>query len=95
MLTEQQQAILETATAPGKRAKIFRVNAAAGTGKTTTLIALAQRLVKLGHSPCYIAFNRCDSKNANTKFTVKSMRSCIYTFPHGTNTQTYRHPLSV
>ena len=41
-LTQEQQAVVKTATVPGIcDPMIVQVNAAAGTGKTTTLVALA------------------------------------------------------
>jgi superfamily I DNA/RNA helicase len=63
-LTEQQRAIVSLAAPPQTSAlrdheggRIFRVTAGAGTGKTTTLLHLADALLKYGNTVCYCAFN--------------------------------------
>ena len=46
---------------------IVRVNAAAGTGKTTTLINLADRLIRLGHTVIYVTFASAAAKDAKAR----------------------------
>lgn len=58
-LSPEQEAILATAEPPASSSKLVRITAAAGTGKTTTLLYLAEKCVQLGHSHLtYITFNK-------------------------------------
>ena len=63
-LTEEQQAILATCppprhTGPPSRGQLTRITAAAGAGKTTTLLALAVRAAEQGHTHLsYVTFTR-------------------------------------
>ena len=67
MLTRQQRAIVNLAKSPGDipagwgdvNGELIRVTAAAGTGKTTTMEAVAERLLELGHPMVmYVTFTR-------------------------------------
>mmetsp|Transcript_30586 Transcript_30586/g.64706 ORF Transcript_30586/g.64706 Transcript_30586/m.64706 type:complete len:1199 (+) Transcript_30586:90-3686(+) len=50
---------------------MLRVNAAAGTGKTTALIHLAARCIDLGHtSLTYVTFSRASAKDAETRMKI-------------------------
>mmetsp|Transcript_27674 Transcript_27674/g.65824 ORF Transcript_27674/g.65824 Transcript_27674/m.65824 type:complete len:1040 (+) Transcript_27674:188-3307(+) len=50
------------------RKHMVRVNAAAGTGKTTTLLHLAARCIDLGHADlCYVTFTRASAKDARDR----------------------------
>jgi superfamily I DNA/RNA helicase len=63
-LTEEQQAILDTCPTPDYRTEsgkgqLTRITAAAGTGKTTTLLALALQGVQQGHTHItYLSFTK-------------------------------------
>jgi superfamily I DNA/RNA helicase len=63
-LTEEQQAILDTCPTPDYRTEsgkgqLTRITAAAGTGKTTTLLALALQGVRQGHKHItYLTFTK-------------------------------------
>jgi superfamily I DNA/RNA helicase len=59
-LSPEQEAILATAEPPtASSSKLVRITAAAGTGKTTTLLHLAEKCAQLGHSHLtYITFNK-------------------------------------
>jgi len=46
---------------------IIRVNAAAGTGKTTTLIKLADHCIRLGHKVVYVTYGRAAAKDAKAR----------------------------
>ena len=78
-LTEQQRAIVNLAKAPDDipfprrpsylNGEIIRVTAAAGTGKTKTLEAVAVRLLELGHEKVtYLTFNREQKVDAEERF---------------------------
>lgn len=55
---------------------IVRVNAAAGTGKTTTLIHLADHCIRLGHKVKYVTFASAAAKDAKS-------RMCAYLNTNG------------
>jgi superfamily I DNA/RNA helicase len=59
-LSPEQEAILATAEPPNaSSSKLVRITAAAGTGKTTTLLHLAEKCAQLGHTHLtYITFNK-------------------------------------
>jgi superfamily I DNA/RNA helicase len=63
-LAEEQQAILDTCPTPDHRTEsgkgqLTRITAAAGTGKTTTLLALALQGARQGHVHItYLAFTK-------------------------------------
>jgi len=69
-LSEQQKIILASAKPPGteKDRYLVRVTAAAGTGKTTTLLALAEQCAKVGHSHiCYVTFSKSATKDGDAR----------------------------
>ena len=81
MLTRQQRAIVNLAKEPrliperttlnGEivNGEIIRVTAAAGTGKTFTMEAVAERLLELGHKKVmYVTFTRAQKKDAEARF---------------------------
>ena len=78
MLTKQQRDIVQLAKAPNKipfstlRQKfgeIIIVTAAAGTGKTTTMMAVAEQSLELGHlKVMYVTFTREQKKDAEERF---------------------------
>ena len=49
----------------------YQIVAAAGTGKTTTLELLAQRLVKVGHNVLYLVYNKSAQKDAEDRFALR------------------------
>ena len=49
VMTAQQQAIVNHVAGPGVRVPIARVNAAAGSGKTTVMVQIALALLQKGH----------------------------------------------
>lgn len=56
--SKEQEEIIATACAPSDDDRLVRVTAAAGTGKTTTIIGVAARLCSLGHEGLtYLTFN--------------------------------------
>lgn len=78
-LSCQQQEIVSTAVAPdlGFTVAVKRVTAAAGTGKTTTLEALAKRLQGLGHNVRYVTFSKTQTTDASIRMVSilgKSLR---------------------
>ncbi|KAL7549750.1 hypothetical protein ACHAWF_013012 [Thalassiosira exigua] len=102
-LSEQQLQVVLAArppAAPGDRGDaeplpphpMVRVNAAAGTGKTTTLLHLAARCIDLGHEALsYVAFSKACAKDAGEriratlgeggdreKATATTLHSCAY-----------------
>ena len=77
MLTRQQRAIVNLAKSPDDipagwgdvNGELIRVTAAAGTGKTTTMEAVAERLLELGHPMVmYVTFTREQKKDAEARF---------------------------
>ena len=85
-LTEQQRAIVAAAKAPGDipyGGDIVRVIAAAGTGKTTTIIEMAKRHLTLGNRPLYVVFNKSAQVDAVRRFNdsrveVRTMHSLAW-----------------
>jgi len=84
-LTAQQKAILDQAKPPfelsgivkgqAQQTPMVRITAAAGTGKTTTLVFLAKRLKELGHSQItFVTFSRCSARDAVVK--MNDMKLC-------------------
>ena len=86
MLTRQQRDIVQLAKAPDKIpfttslydqkfGEIIRVTAAAGTGKTTTMEAVAERMLELGHPKVtYVTFTREQKKDAEEDLDGRSRR---------------------
>jgi superfamily I DNA/RNA helicase len=77
MLTRQQRAIVNLAKSPDDipagwgdvNGELIRVTAAAGTGKTTTMEAVTERLLELGHPMVmYVTFTREQKKDAEARF---------------------------
>jgi len=71
-ISDQQYAIIGEACQPvqdGKEGKVIRVNAAAGSGKTTTLEALAWNLIHNHEHPgvIYAVFNKSSADSFNAK----------------------------
>ena len=63
-LTAEQRAVVQCAAAPGRRA-VHGVVCAAGTGKTSTLVAVARALLSAGHRCVhYAVFNRAAVEEA-------------------------------
>jgi len=63
---------------PPKQHPMVRVNAAAGTGKTTTLLHLATRCIDLGHpNLTYVTYTRASAKDAQER-----MRAVLYNEHH-------------
>lgn len=71
---------------------MVRVNAAAGTGKTTTLLHLASRLVDLGHADVrYVTYSKASARDAQERIrgtldedrrgcvNASTLHSCAYT----------------
>lgn len=90
-LSPEQEAILATAVPPNaSSSKVVRVTAAAGTGKTTTLLYLAEKCAQLGHSHLtYITFNKSaaadgrarleqtlTSRYRNIRVEARTLHSC-------------------
>jgi superfamily I DNA/RNA helicase len=76
ILSDEQQKILQEAKEPGVGSTI-RITSAAGTGKTTTLLELAQRFSQLGHrSITYITFNKSAAADARKRLD-KKVRSVV------------------
>jgi superfamily I DNA/RNA helicase len=66
-LSEEQERILQQAQPPGV-GRTVRITSAAGTGKTTTLLKLAERFSQLGHDNiAYITFNKSAAGDARKR----------------------------
>ena len=76
MLTRQQRDIVNLAKAPNKIpfttkkfGEIIKVIAAAGSGKTTTMQEVAERMLEIGHPKVtYVTFTREQKKDAKARF---------------------------
>ena len=87
-ISVQQQNIIDTARPPGvinliEQAELFRITAAAGTGKTTTLQLLCSRLQELGHTAItYVTFNKSAARDARLRFgpsvSCVTLHSCAF-----------------
>jgi len=67
-LTQEQIHILRTCNSPSAKPNIVRVTAAAGTGKTTAIVALAELAAKLGHKRIvYVTFNKAAATDAQNR----------------------------
>ena len=73
-LSEEQYQIVAMARPPSKHAEskkprhLVRITAAAGTGKTTTLIRLALRCIELGHDHLtYVTFSKASADDAKRR----------------------------
>ena len=72
-LTEEQKAILETCQPPLQHGKgqLVRVTAAAGTGKTTSLLALALQAAHLGHNHItYLTFTKAAALDGTRRLSA-------------------------
>jgi superfamily I DNA/RNA helicase len=64
-LSPEQLAVVQLATTrPRAEGEVTRVTAGAGTGKTTTLKALAERFNELGLKPTYVTFSKKGAEEA-------------------------------
>lgn len=87
-LSQQQERIISEIEIPSFGRKVVRVTAAAGTGKTTTLLHIAKHACELGHKTItYLTFNRESADDAekkllryltshNTKIFASTIHSC-------------------
>jgi hypothetical protein len=67
-LTKEQIHILRTCNSPSAKPIIVRVTAAAGTGKTSTIVALAELAANLGHKRIiYVTFNKAAATDAQDR----------------------------
>lgn len=67
-LTQEQIHILRTCNSPSAKPIIVRVTAAAGTGKTSTIVALAELAANLGHNRIiYVTFNKAAATDAQDR----------------------------
>jgi superfamily I DNA/RNA helicase len=64
-LTDEQYNAVQAA----KAMQSLKISALAGTGKTTTLKAIAQELGAVGKQGLYLAFNKAIASEAQKKFT--------------------------
>ena len=72
-LTEEQEAILETCQPPLQHGKgqLVRVTAAAGTGKTTSLLSLALQAAELGHTKItYLTFTKAAALDGTRRLSA-------------------------
>ena len=71
-LTAQQLAIVNACRSPSSipvHREILRVTAAAGTGKTTTLVSVGKKLRQLGHDDVsYVTSNKAAAADATRRF---------------------------
>lgn len=92
-LTEEQRSIIE---APFKSGELVKVIAFAGTGKTSTLVELAQRLGE-SHSEwkiLYLAFNKSLQNEAAGKFPSNTTCKTTHALAYARFGAAYRHKLS-
>lgn len=72
-LTKEQQAIIETCQPPiasSGKGQLIRVTAAAGTGKTTSLLSLALRAANLGHRRItYLTFTKAAAQDGTQRLS--------------------------
>lgn len=79
-LTTEQKRILNEVT---EKTGIFKINAFAGTGKTTILLELAKRLSKQGKNGLYIAFNRAVKNEVQEKIKKVKINNLDVKTTHG------------
>jgi hypothetical protein len=67
-LSAEQLAVVQLATSkPRAGGDVTIVTAGAGTGKTTTLKALAEKFNELGRKPCYVTFSKKGAEDAKER----------------------------
>lgn len=79
-LTDEQIAILKTCPAVDdeNKERLVRVTAAAGAGKTSTLVALALRAVELGHDRItYLKFNKAAAEDGRRRILAATAHVCL------------------
>ena len=82
VLTREQQEILATCPPPlqqlpqSQDGKLFRITAAAGTGKTTTLLHLALEAIRQGHTEItYMTFTKAAAKDGSRRLDAAIAKS--------------------
>jgi AAA domain/UvrD-like helicase C-terminal domain len=101
ILTEEQEVIVNTCCAPdativslvdsdGSIGPLVRITAAAGAGKTTTLLALALQAIELGHTHIsYVTFTNAAAKDGQRRIDD------VLTNYHQQQTDQHRQPITV
>jgi len=72
LLTNEQNAIVNAAERSARSGARLKVLAGAGTGKTTTLFAVAERLSTLNRKVLYLAYNRAIMLESKDRFANKA-----------------------